>query len=137
MDTAQQMTTAPAHSCCGGTSQTSLGGSRWGRYVPAWLHGPRGLILGAAVVATVGGAAFGWPWLVAAGVAPILLSLAPCAAMCALGLCMMRKGNKAAAAQNATPNAGISMVAPALLGDGSEPLPPRQRVPKRAPATLS
>lgn len=27
-------------------------------------------------------------WLVAAGAAPIILSLAPCAVMCALGLCM-------------------------------------------------
>jgi hypothetical protein len=29
-----------------------------------------------------------WGWLTAVGAAPILLSLLPCAAMCALGLCM-------------------------------------------------
>jgi hypothetical protein len=29
-----------------------------------------------------------WNWLVAAGIAPVLLSLLPCAAMCALGFCM-------------------------------------------------
>ena len=33
-----------------------------------------------------------WGWLVAVGLAPILLALAPCAAMCALGMCM--KGGK-------------------------------------------
>ena len=35
-----------------------------------------------------GGAALNWEWLTAVGAAPLLLSLAPCAAMCALGLCM-------------------------------------------------
>ena len=30
-----------------------------------------------------------WGWLVAVGAAPLILSLAPCIAMCGLGLCMM------------------------------------------------
>lgn len=30
-----------------------------------------------------------WGWLVAIGLAPILLAIAPCAAMCALGMCTM------------------------------------------------
>jgi hypothetical protein len=38
------------------------------------------------------GAYFSWGWLVALGVAPVLLALAPCAAMCALGLCMRNTG---------------------------------------------
>jgi hypothetical protein len=50
-----------------------------------------------AVVATGAGLAFNWSWLVAAGVAPILLALAPCAAMCALGLCMSKMGGKSCA----------------------------------------
>lgn len=33
-----------------------------------------------------------WGWLVAAGFAPILLLMAPCAVMCGLGMC--RKGGK-------------------------------------------
>ena len=33
-------------------------------------------------------AKFNWGWLVAAGIAPLLLSVGPCIAMCALGLCM-------------------------------------------------
>jgi hypothetical protein len=50
------------------------------------LGGRRGLIV--LTVATLGaGAYFNWDWLVAAGIAPLLLALAPCIAMCALGLC--------------------------------------------------
>jgi len=47
------------------------------------------LMLGSLVL--VIGAAFNWGWLVAAGIAPILISLAPCAIMCAVGLCSMKK----------------------------------------------
>jgi hypothetical protein len=39
------------------------------------------------------GLALNWGWLTAAGIAPVLLSLLPCAAMCALGLCMRRGAN--------------------------------------------
>lgn len=35
------------------------------------------------------GAYSSWGWLVAAGIAPLLLTFAPCAVMCALGLCTM------------------------------------------------
>lgn len=52
-----------------------------------YLRGRRGLIL-LTVSTLVVGAAFNWNWLAAVGVAPILLTIAPCAAMCALGLCM-------------------------------------------------
>jgi len=48
------------------------------------------VILGLAIVAT--GLALGWNWLTAAGVAPLILSLAPCAAMCAVGACAMSRG---------------------------------------------
>jgi hypothetical protein len=51
----------------------------------------RGLIVLAAI-AVGAGLSFSWPWLVAVGLAPILLTALPCAVMCALGLCMMRKG---------------------------------------------
>jgi hypothetical protein len=46
------------------------------------------LALGGAVL--VMGATFNWSWLVAAGIAPILVAAAPCAIMCALGLCSMK-----------------------------------------------
>ena len=51
------------------------------------------LVLGILVLTI--GAALNWSWLVAAGIAPILLSLAPCALMCAVGLCSMKKSRGA------------------------------------------
>ena len=50
------------------------------------------LILVAALL-TTGSAALGWPWLVAAGIAPFIFAIAPCVAMCALGVCMRGMGN--------------------------------------------
>ena len=61
-----------------------------------WLGGRRGLVA-AAVAAAGAGLWFGWPTLVAAGLAPLVLAMAPCAAMCALGLCMNRGAKKAEA----------------------------------------
>jgi len=52
-----------------------------------YLGGRRGLLI-LAVVALIGGAALNWGWLVAAGIAPVLLTVAPCLVMCGLGLCM-------------------------------------------------
>ncbi|WP_128943312.1 hypothetical protein [Bradyrhizobium zhanjiangense] len=42
------------------------------------------------MIAVIAGTAFGWNWLVAAGIAPVLLSVLPCLVMCGLGLCMNR-----------------------------------------------
>lgn len=56
-----------------------------------WLTGRHGLILGGIAIVAAG-LALGWNWLTAIGVAPIILSLAPCAAMCAVGACAMMKG---------------------------------------------
>jgi hypothetical protein len=67
-----------------------------------WLTGRRGLIIGGLALA-VTGLALGWSWLSAIGVAPVILSLAPCAAMCALGVCAMRWGNASGSAQNTSP----------------------------------
>ncbi|MGN7754880.1 hypothetical protein [Sinorhizobium sp. 22678] len=57
--------------------------------------GRRGWILVGLGVAGTGLAA-NWDWLAAAGVAPILLSLAPCAVMCATGYCVMCRSKKPA-----------------------------------------
>jgi len=46
------------------------------------------LTLGGLVV--IIGVALNWGWLVAAGIAPVLVAVAPCAIMCALGLCGMK-----------------------------------------------
>ena len=47
-----------------------------------WLIGGGVLAVGAAAVYG------GWGWIVASGTGVVLLGLAPCLAMCALGLCM-------------------------------------------------
>ncbi|MGP8124138.1 MAG: hypothetical protein ACLP8B_26920 [Xanthobacteraceae bacterium] len=57
----------------------------------------RGALIVAGLVILAAGLAIGWPWLSAIGAAPILISLAPCAAMCALGLCMHRMTGKSCA----------------------------------------
>ncbi|OGA46917.1 MAG: hypothetical protein A3F74_03785 [Betaproteobacteria bacterium RIFCSPLOWO2_12_FULL_62_58] len=58
-----------------------------------WLGGRRGLIA-VAVLAVVGGVVLNWSWLVAAGIAPLILAALPCVAMCALGLCASKMGGK-------------------------------------------
>lgn len=69
-------------------SETSLSGDIF-RYVRYQLRGRRGLIVAVAALG-IPGLWFGWPWLVVAGVAPLLIALAPCAIMCGLGLCAMK-----------------------------------------------
>jgi hypothetical protein len=48
------------------------------------------LVAGLALAA---GLALKWDWLVAAGVAPVIVSLLPCVAMCALGFCAHKIGD--------------------------------------------
>ena len=68
--------------------------------VPHLLHsslgGRRGLITAAALALAVG-AVLNWSWLVAAGIAPLILAVLPCVAMCALGLCANKMSGKACA----------------------------------------
>jgi hypothetical protein len=66
-----------------------------------YLSGRRGLFA-AAALAFVLGAVFNWGWLVAAGIAPLLLTALPCLAMCALGLCMNKMASRSSPTQ---PNA--------------------------------
>lgn len=47
-------------------------------------------LIGGAAVAVALALYAGWDWLVAAGLATTVVALAPCLAMCALGLCMGR-----------------------------------------------
>lgn len=66
-----------------------------------YLSGRRGLIL--LSVAALGSAmALNWGWLIAVGIAPLLLALAPCAAMCALGLCMNKMGDKSCSTESSS-----------------------------------
>jgi hypothetical protein len=67
-----------------------------GSLTRAWLYaaryylGSRRAILLLATIAIVAGIALNWSWLVATGIAPILLTALPCLIMCGLGLCMNR-----------------------------------------------
>ena len=65
-------------------------------FIRRWFTGRRGLVVGGIAI-VVAGLALGWNWLSAIGIAPIILSLAPCAAMCAIGACaMMRRDSSGA-----------------------------------------
>ena len=52
------------------------------------------LLLALTAVALSVGAGLNWSWLAAAGIAPIILTLAPCVVMCALHLCMKKITNE-------------------------------------------
>jgi len=57
--------------------------------------GNRWVLLGLGSLAVIAGLFFGgWGWLVAAGLAPVILSVLPCLVMCALGICMMGRSDK-------------------------------------------
>lgn len=91
------MTTTPSQGAAGNSlSRDVLYAARY------YLGGRRGLVaLGAAIAAA--GLMFNWSWLVAAGLAPLLLSALPCVAMCALGLCMSRMTGGSCAKQAVSP----------------------------------
>ena len=55
-----------------------------------WLNS-RNLLIGLALAGGAGALVLGWDWLVAAGLASIIVAVAPCLVMCALGLCMGRQ----------------------------------------------
>jgi hypothetical protein len=78
-----------------------------------YLGGRRGFIILAAV-AIIAGLALNWSWLVAAGIAPILLGVLPCLAMCALGLCMHRAGGKSCSASAENAKLGQTAVTPVM-----------------------
>lgn len=99
-----------------------------------YLGGRSGLIAVAAVALGLG-AYLGWDWLVAAGVAPLLLAVLPCAAMCALGLCMggglKRRSGDEASSGSSEGDQGINhSVHQAASPDGEEP-PDRTQAPRK------
>lgn len=60
----------------------------------SWI-GNRRVLAVAGLGITGGGLALGWDWLTTVGIAPLIVSAAPCLIMCALGLCMMGRGHQA------------------------------------------
>jgi hypothetical protein len=73
-----------------------------------YLGGRRGIFLVAAIAVVIA-VGFGWNWLVAAGLAPILLTALPCLLMCGLGLCM----NKLVGSSCASEPTGLATAASA------------------------
>ena len=73
----------------------------------SYLPGRRDLIAAGAVIVAAG-LAFKWSWLVAAGITPVLLSVLPCVAMCALGLCMNRIVGGSSGRQQSATQPGVS-----------------------------
>ena len=103
-----------------------------------YLGGRTGLIV--VAVAALGLAAYsGWGWLVAAGIAPMLLTLAPCAVMCALGLCAMGGRSKSQSDDAASsPGSGADSGETSSLrlmtqsGENDEDTPPPSSQPAQA-----
>ncbi len=77
-----------------------------------------GIIL--ALVTVSVGSALNWSWLTAIGAAPIILSVAPCAIMCALGLCMKGSGKCAAGNGNQSPQTDVKPVEQQNLTQGTK-----------------
>ena len=73
----------------------------------------------AGVAIATAGLAFNWSWLVAAGLAPLLLSVLPCVAMCALGICMSRMTGGSCSKQ-AAPQEGVETI-PAPAANQAQP----------------
>jgi hypothetical protein len=90
------------------TTEGSLG--RDALYAARFYLGNRWALLTLGVLALILGLTFGgWTWLVAAGLAPVILSTLPCLIMCGLGACMMcRSGKK----ESASPPGAVDVAAP-------------------------
>jgi len=72
------------------TKSTDTSLTRGWLQLAGYYLGNRWVLLGLEGLLFITGLLFRWGWLVAAGIAPILLALAPCAIMCGLGLCSMK-----------------------------------------------
>ena len=86
--------------------------TREGLYAVRYYLGNRWGLIGLIVLASaIGLYVGGWGWLVAAGLAPIILSTLPCLIMCGLGVCMMCKGQKQSTASREATDAATSSTA--------------------------
>ena len=97
----------------------------------AWIRiGARRTLIALGLAAVAAGLALNWSWLTAIGVAPVLVAAAPCAVMCALGLCMPRMigGNSCVAGQGA--NDAVDQIA-GHRPDPNLPIQPSEIDPTR------
>lgn len=63
--------------------------------------GGRWVLVAVGALGAAGGIALSWDWLVAAGLAPLVVGVLPCLALCAAGLCMKGLGGRACDASGA------------------------------------
>ena len=76
-------------------------------------------VIAMAALAIGGGFYFGWGYVVAAGLAPLIIGVAPCAVMCGLGLCMAG-GKKSQDTNNQGANtANLNQIGNGLVNTGS------------------
>ena len=74
----------------------------------SWVLSPQSFMV-TGIAAVVVGLTLSWSWVVAVGVAPLVLAVGPCLIMCALGLCMNMRDHagKPSVKQSATAEAGL------------------------------
>src|SRR5258707_12886860 len=92
------------------TGKTADGSLRrgWSDFARYYL-GNRWVLLALGGLVLIIGGALNWGWLVAAGIAPVLVAVAPCAIMCALGLCGMKMmGGSNAAQESQAPRSQLT-----------------------------
>lgn len=94
----------------------------WLHALRYWLGGRRSVIALAAL-AVVAGAALNWSWLVAAGIAPLLVAVLPCAVMCGLGLCLSKVAGGACSAKQGTAEDAAPSAQASPLAAVTEPRP--------------
>jgi hypothetical protein len=80
----------------------------------------RRVILVLAALAVIGGVAMSWGWLVALGIAPILLATLPCLVMCGVcGFCMSKMSGSSSAPQATQPDSETSSSQSLLIAQGT------------------
>ena len=89
--------------------------SRLGLNLARYYLGNRWALVALGAGVLLAGIALNWNWLVAAGIAPILISTLPCLVMCGLGLCMLcRSSEKQSMASRDAADDAISPPAPGI-----------------------
>jgi len=96
------------------TKDTSLKGDMLA--AARYYLGNRRALLILAIVGLVASLALNWDWLVAIGLAPILLSTLPCLVMCAFGVCMMCRSGKEQSTQSLNSNDQGAPLASSAVG---------------------
>src|SRR6266511_2883997 len=88
---------------------------REGLHIARYYLGNRWVLLALGAGVLLAGIGLNWSWLVAADIAPILISVLPCLVMCGLGACMLcRSGEKQSTSQRDAAGASTSPAAPGV-----------------------